>query len=300
MITVQNVSKAIASRAIVQDVSFTVPNGSITGFVGPNGAGKTTTMRVALGLTRADNGDVRFDGVEYRDLPMPLQQVGSLLDARWLIPNLRAREVLDYSARTQGVQPRSNDLLALVGLADAGNRRVAQLSLGMRQRLGIAVALIASPRHLILDEPLNGLDPTGITWLRDLLRRLRSEGCAVLLSSHIITELALIADNIVVIAGGRIVRTGPLSQLVAEGEQRVLARTDRPDELVAAVRAQLGDAEYTPGAPVSVTGLTARDVFQLAAAHEIVLDELTSSRSTLDDIYLESVGETTHTLQETI
>lgn len=300
MITVQNVSKAIASRAIVQDVSFTVPNGSITGFVGPNGAGKTTTMRVALGLTRADSGDVRFDGVEYRDLPMPLQQVGSLLDARWLIPNLRAREVLDYSARTQGVRPRSNDLLALVGLADAGHRRVSQLSLGMRQRLGIAVALIASPRHLILDEPLNGLDPTGIAWLRDLLRRLRSEGCAVLLSSHIITELALIADDIVVIAGGRIVRTGPLSQLVAEGEQRVLARTDRPDELVVAVRAQRGDAEYTPGEPVSVTGLTARDVFQLAAAHEIVLDELISSRSTLDDIYLESVGETTHTLQETI
>lgn len=290
MITVEKVSKTIGSRPVVENVSFTVPDGTITGFVGPNGAGKSTTMRIMLGLIRADSGIARFDGIDYRHLPVPLRQVGSLLDARGLMPNLRAREVLDYCARTQGIRPRTGELLEQVGLGGAATKRVAHLSLGMRQRLGIAVALIASPRHLVLDEPLNGLDPTGIGWLRDLLRQLRSDGCAILLSSHIITELALIADDVVIIAHGSIVLSGPLTTLARQGHQHVLARTDQPGTLLTAVKAQNGNGEYTHGNRVTITGLTAREVFTLASVHGIGLDELTTSRRTLDDIYRDAVG----------
>ncbi|MFC6356536.1 ABC transporter ATP-binding protein [Luethyella okanaganae] len=291
MITFENVSKAIGGRAIIEDVSFVVPDGSITGFVGPNGAGKSTSMRVALGLTAAQRGQARFDGRHYRDLRAPLREVGSLLDARWLMPNLRARDVLDYCARTQGVSPRSTSLLALVGLADAAERRVGQLSLGMRQRLGIAVALIGSPRHLILDEPLNGLDPTGIAWLRDLLRQLRGEGVGILLSSHIVSELALIADNIVVISKGRIVLDGTLEALAAQGRPHVLVRTDRPDDLAAATHARGATAAQGADGRVVISGLTAREVFQVAAHQGIALDELTTRQRSLDDIYRDAIGE---------
>ncbi len=291
MITVQSVSKTIGNQPIVQDVSFTVRDGSIMGFVGPNGAGKSTTMRIMLGLTRADSGGADFDGLRYRDAAVPLGLVGSLLDARALIPNLRAREVLDYCARTQRVTVETQELLEMVGLADAGQRRVARLSLGMRQRLGIAVALIASPRNLVLDEPLNGLDPDGISWLRDLLLGLRSRGCAILLSSHIISELALIADDITVIADGRIVLSGALNDLAAQGHQYVTARTDSPGALASVVTSAHGTAETTSGGLI-ITGLASREVFVLAASNGIVLDELTTSRRTLDDIYRDAVGAT--------
>jgi ABC-2 type transport system ATP-binding protein len=291
MITFENVSKTISGRAIIEDVSFVVRDGSITGFVGPNGAGKSTSMRVALGLTTAQRGQARFDGRHYHDLRVPLREVGSLLDARWLMPNLRARDVLDYCARTQGIAPRSKSLLALVGLAGAAERRVGQLSLGMRQRLGIAVALIGSPRHLILDEPLNGLDPSGIAWLRDLLRQLRDEGAGILLSSHIVSELALIADNIVVINRGRIVLDGTLSGLAAQGRPQVFARADRPGDLAAAAHARGATAAQGADGRVVIAGLTAREVFQLAAHEEIALDELTTRHRSLDDIYRDAIGE---------
>ena len=215
MMTVHSVSKTIGRRPIVQNVSFEVGDGRITGFVGPNGAGKSTTMRIMLGLTGAGSGVTRFDGVEYRRVPVPLAAVGSLIDARALIPDLRTRHVLDHCARTQDMAPRTSELLERVGLADAMDRRVRHLSLGMRQRLGIAVALLGAPGNLVLDEPLNGLDPDGIHWLRGLLRDLRSQGCAILLSSHIVSELALVVDDIVVMVEGRVVATGPLSELAA-------------------------------------------------------------------------------------
>lgn len=293
MITFENVTKTIGNRSIVEDVSFVVPDGRVTGFVGPNGAGKSTLMRVALALTSAQRGQALFDGRNYRDLPVPLREVGSLLDARWLMPNLRAREVLDYCARTQGVTPRSTSLLALVGLADAGERRVGQLSLGMRQRLGIAVALLGSPHHLILDEPLNGLDPSGIAWLRDLLRQLRDEGVGILLSSHIVSELALIADNIVLINNGRIVLNGTLDELAAQGRPHVLARTDQADDLAAAIHARGATSSRVPDGRVVISGFTARDVFHVAAHEGIALDELTTRERSLDDIYRDAIGETT-------
>ncbi|MEJ1092764.1 ATP-binding cassette domain-containing protein [Microbacterium istanbulense] len=292
MITFENVSKTIGHRPIIVDVSFVVPDGRVTGFVGPNGAGKSTSMRVALGLTSAQQGQALFDGRDYRSLRLPLREVGSLLDARWLMPNLRARDVLDYCARTQGVTPRSTSLLALVGLADAGDRRVGQLSLGMRQRLGIAVALLGSPRHLILDEPLNGLDPGGIAWLRDLIRQLRDEGVGILLSSHIVSELALIADNIVVINKGRIVLDGTLDELAIQSRPHVLARTERPDDLAQATRARGATSAHDVTGRVVISGLTAREVFHVAAHLGIALDELTTRERSLDDIYRDAIGET--------
>lgn len=291
MITFENVSTTIGGRVIIDDVSFVVPDGRITGFVGPNGAGKSTSMRIALGLTAAQHGRAHFDGHDYRDLRVPLREVGSLLDARWMMPNLRARDILDYCARTQGITPRSTSLLVLVGLADAAERRVGQLSLGMRQRLGIAAALIGSPRHLILDEPLNGLDPTGIAWLREILRELRGEGVGILLSSHIVSELALIADDIVVIDKGRIVLDGTLEDLTAEGRPHVLARADRPDDLAAAAQARGATAAQDADGRIVISGLTAREVFRIAAHQEIALDELTTRQRSLDDIYRDAIGE---------
>lgn len=293
MITVQSVSKTMGGRPIVQDVSFTVPDGSVTGFVGPNGAGKSTTMRIMLGLTRADAGSARFDGIDYRRAKEPLRLVGSLLDARGLIPNLKTHQVLDYCALTQGVVSDTQALLELVGLADAGRRRVAHLSLGMRQRLGIAVALIASPENLLLDEPLNGLDPTGIVWLRDLLRALRDQGCSILLSSHIVSELALIADDIVIIAEGRIVLTGSLTELAARGEPRVTARTERPEVLAAAVASANGQVRLAPTGELRISGLTSREVFAHAVSSGITLDDLTTTGRTLDDIYRDAINVTT-------
>lgn len=293
MITVQNVSKTMGGRPIVQDVSFIVPDGSITGFVGPNGAGKSTTMRIMLGLTAADTGSAQFDGIDYRHAAVPLRLVGSLLDARGLIPNLKTHQLLDYCALTQGVAPDTQPLLELVGLADAGSKRVAHLSLGMRQRLGIAVALIASPENLVLDEPLNGLDPTGIAWLRDLLRTLRDQGCSILLSSHIISELALIADNILIIAEGRIVLTGSLTDLAARGEPRVIARTNRPEVLAAAVESANGHVHLAPTGELHISGLTARGVFTHVVSSGVALDELTTSGRALDDIYRDAINAAT-------
>lgn len=293
MITVQNVSKTMGDRPIVQDVSFTVPNGSITGFVGPNGAGKSSTMRIMLGLTLADAGSARFDGIDYRRAKEPLRLVGSLLDARGLIPNLKTHQVLDYCALTQGVASDTQALLELVGLADAGSRRVAHLSLGMRQRLGVAVALIASPENLVLDEPLNGLDPTGIVWLRDLLRTLRDQGCSILLSSHIVSELALIADDILIIAEGRIVLTGSLTDLAARGEPRIIVRSDRPEVLAAALESVNGHVHLAPTGELHISGLTAREVFAHAVSSGITLDELITTGRNLDDIYRDAINVTT-------
>ncbi len=292
VITFENVSKHIGDRVILDNVSFVVPDGKVTGFVGPNGAGKSTTMRVALGLTAAQRGRVLVDGLHYRDLRAPLREVGSLLDARWLMPHLRASDLLDYCARTQGIEPRSFALLRLVGLAEAGRRRVGHLSLGMRQRLGIAVALIGSPHHLILDEPLNGLDPGGISWLRGFLGHLRDEGVGILLSSHVVSELALIADDIVVISKGRVVTTGSLDELAAQGRPRVIARTDQAESLARALTVRGGSVAFVANGQVVVEGLTARDVFSIAAQHGVALDELATRSRSLDDIYQSAISDT--------
>jgi ABC-2 type transport system ATP-binding protein len=215
-IEVAGLSKRFGATAAVRDLSFTVAYGRITGFLGPNGAGKTTTLRAMLGLVAPDAGRALVAGCRYADLPDPLRTVGALLDAAAVHPGRSGRDHLRVLARAAGVPDRRADvLLARVGLEHAAGQRAGGYSLGMRQRLGLAAALLGDPRVLVLDEPANGLDPQGVRWLRDLLRSLAAGGRAVLVSSHALAEVAQTVDDVVVISGGRSVLQAPLDQVLA-------------------------------------------------------------------------------------
>ena len=214
MIDITNVSRRFGTKAALTDVSFSAPDGSVTGFVGPNGAGKSTLLRIATGLDRPDAGVVAIDGVEQAP-GEPRRNVGALLDASWTHPRRTAYDHLLALALLQGLPAsRVGEVLEVTGLAAVAKRRIGQFSLGMRQRLGIAVALLDRPTNVILDEPINGLDPDGITWVRCLARDLADQGAAVLMSSHLLAELAQTADRIVVIGRGRIVGAGPIEEFV--------------------------------------------------------------------------------------
>ncbi|SHI88860.1 ABC-2 type transport system ATP-binding protein [Tessaracoccus bendigoensis DSM 12906] len=219
MITIQNLTKRYGSFTAVDDITFTAPPGSVTGFLGPNGAGKSTTMRIAVGLTRPTSGSVHVLGANYRDLPNPAARVGVLLDASAQHSGRTGREVLTLGAMTLGTpQNRVDQVLEQVGLtAREANSRVGTYSLGMRQRLGVGHALLGNPEVLILDEPANGLDPQGIHWMRSLLRGFADAGGTVLLSSHLLHEVQMIADRIVMIGQGRIVADGAIDQLLSDG-----------------------------------------------------------------------------------
>jgi ABC-2 type transport system ATP-binding protein len=215
MIEIQRLSKQYGQVRAVDNLTFTVHSGRVTGFVGPNGAGKSTTLRMMLDLTRPTGGHVRIDGVRYRDLDQPLRRVGALLQARAAHSGRTAVSHLRWLARSNRIPPtRVTRVLELVGLADVARRRVGGFSLGMTQRLGIAAALLGDPPVLLLDEPVNGLDPEGIIWIRTLLRSLAAEGRTVLVSSHLMGEMALTADHVVVLDRGRLVADAPLAELV--------------------------------------------------------------------------------------
>ena len=232
-IDVAGLSKRFGSAVAVRDLSFTVSYGRITGFLGPNGAGKTTALRALLGLVRPDAGRALIAGRRYSDLASPFGTVGALLDAGAVHPGRTGRDHLRVLARAAGVRPeRADHLLAQVGLAPAARPRAGGYSLGMRQRLGLAAALLGDPRILVLDEPANGLDPQGIRWLRDLLRSLAAEGRSILVSSHILAEVAQTVDDVVVISGGRSVAQAPLEQLAGPGsslEDAYLELTGNPN-----------------------------------------------------------------------
>ncbi|MER5491813.1 ATP-binding cassette domain-containing protein [Streptomyces sp. NPDC002490] len=218
MIDVRNLSKRYGPRVAVDDLSFTVAPGRVTGFVGPNGAGKSTTLRMLLGLDRPTSGRALIDGRPYRELSRPLHRIGALLDAAALHGGRRARHHLLWQAHSNDIPARRVDeVLDLVGLADAGHRRTGGFSLGMAQRLGLAGALLGDPPVLVLDEPVNGLDPQGVRWLRGLLRGLAAEGRTVLVSSHLLTEMELTADHLLVIGRGRLLADGPVEEVVARG-----------------------------------------------------------------------------------
>ncbi|MEU8177003.1 ATP-binding cassette domain-containing protein [Microbispora hainanensis] len=216
MIEVSRLSKRYGQKVAVNDVSFTVEPGRVTGFLGPNGAGKSTTLRVLLGLDHPDGGTALIDGRRYRDLRHPLRTVGALLDGAGPVPERRAIDHLTWIAQSNRIpRRRVREVLELVGLSDAARQRVKGYSLGMAQRLGIAAALLGDPEILVLDEPVNGLDPDGIRWVRNFLREYAASGRTVLLSSHLMTEMADTADDAIVIAGGRIVAHGPLGDITA-------------------------------------------------------------------------------------
>jgi ABC-2 type transport system ATP-binding protein len=283
MITIESLTKRYGSYLAVDDVTFTARTGRITGFLGPNGAGKSTTMRVMVGLTRPSSGSALIDGQLFADLPNPGLDVGVLLDASAQHAGRTGREVLTIAQRTMGLpRGRVDEMLSLVGLSvEESERRVRDYSLGMRQRLGIAAALIGDPRVLILDEPANGLDPAGIRWMRDMLRGYADRGGTVLLSSHLLHEIEVVADDIVVIGNGRIVASGTKEELLAAAGTLVRARD--LDALSAALSAagvsntSTGDALRTDATPDVVGDVALRAgvaLTELRAADGAGLEEM--------------------------
>ena len=283
----RGLTKRYGESAVVEDLSFTVSAGRITGFLGPNGAGKTTTLRMLLGLIEPDDGAPLVFGRRYRDLAEPTALVGALLDASGFHPGRRARHELAIHAAAAGIDDdRIEPVLAEVGLEAARDKRVGELSLGMRQRLGLAVALIGQPQLLVLDEPANGLDPAGMHWLRDLLQRQAARGAAVLVSSHVLAELALIADDVVVINHGRLVTQSPTRELVTAGAQRVLVSSPQHTALSALIEANGATVESDDDTLVA-TGLTAPAIGELAAAAGIPLHQLRTEVRSLEEIFLQ-------------
>ena len=289
MIEAFGLTKRYGSTTAVDDLAFSVRPGAVTGFLGPNGAGKSTTMRMILGLDRPTAGEVRIGGRRYADLRDPLRTVGALLDARWVNPNRSARAHLRWLARSNGLQDsRVDEVLETVGLTAVAGNRAGTFSLGMAQRLGIAGALLGDPEVLLFDEPVNGLDPEGIRWIRGLMQRLAGEGRTVFVSSHLLSEMALTATELVVIGRGRLIAQGPTARLVdVAGATTVKVRAPRLDLVAAALRAEgLRASELPEEAALSVCGTTDQ-VGEIAAANGLVLHELSPRRGSLEDAFME-------------
>jgi ABC-2 type transport system ATP-binding protein len=287
MITVSGLSKRYGTRVVVDDVSFEVAAGHVTGFVGPNGAGKSTTMRMMVGLTRPSSGQVRYHGVAYSDLRNPAHIVGSVLDARCMHPGRTARNHLRAQAAISGIPVRRVDeVLAEVGLATAAGQRAGGFSLGMRQRLALAGALLGDPQVLLLDEPSNGLDPDGIRWLRDYLTAFAARGGAVFVSSHLISELSILADDLVVLGGGRLLAAESLADLTSRDDVTVIMTTPQPVELADLLSVH-GLIVETTGERLLVHGASTATVSQIAFDHHIRVVELTETSRSLEDSLLD-------------
>jgi ABC-2 type transport system ATP-binding protein len=288
-IEVRELRKRFGTALALDGVSFEVAPGQVTGFVGPNGSGKSTTMRIILGLDAADGGEARVDGRPYASLRHPLRHVGSLLDAAALHPARSARNHLRWLACSQGLPARRVDqVLEQAGLREVARRRTGGFSLGMRQRLGIAAALLGDPPILILDEPFNGMDPEGIVWVRGLLRALAAEGRAVLVSSHLMSELEDAATHLVVLGRGRLVADMDVAELIATASDgrvglRTTARAEAADLLA---RAGATVAITGPDA-LTVTGLAAEQVVALLAERALPVSEISAHRATLEEAYME-------------
>lgn len=285
-IEVRSLSKRYGSKLAVDDVSFEVPAGRVTGFLGPNGAGKSTTMRVIVGLDRPSSGEALIDGRKYAQLRLPLHHVGALLDAKSAHRSRNAVNHLRSVAVTHGIgRARVNEVIDLAGLGSVARKRVGGFSLGMSQRLGIAVALLGDPGTLILDEPVNGLDPDGVTWMRELLRGLAADGRTVFLSSHLLSELALVASHVIVIGRGRILADTSVDALT-QG-RRVRVRTVALVEL-RTLLARAGATFTVRGDDTMDVGeLEATEIARIAAENNIVLFEVTPLGRTLEEAYIE-------------
>jgi ABC-2 type transport system ATP-binding protein len=290
-ITVQGLSKRFGDVLAVDQLDFQVDQGTVVGFLGPNGAGKTTTLRMLLGLVTPTAGTATFGGRPYRRLPDPVRRVGAVLEASGFHPGRSARDHLRVIATAAGLDPRRIDpVLEQTGLAGAARRRVGGYSLGMRQRLGLAAALLGDPEVLLLDEPANGLDPEGVHWLRGLVRGLADEGRTVLVSSHLLAEVAQTVDQVVIIDRGRLVAQSTLAALTAGADRTVRVRTPQPEALRDLLVAR--GAQVTLDGPdqLVVGGATAEQVGQVAAAGGVVLHEMRFERSNLEDVFLELTG----------
>jgi ABC-2 type transport system ATP-binding protein len=295
MIDAQNLTKRYGEKTAVDDLSFTVRPGVITGFLGPNGSGKSTTMRLILGLDAPNQGSVTVAGKAYRDFSAPVHEVGALLEARSVHTGRSAYHHLLALAQTHGI-PRSRvrELIALVGLDEVARKRAGQFSLGMGQRLGIAAALLGDPEVLILDEPINGLDPEGIRWIRDLLKRLAAEGRTVFLSSHLMNEMAVTADHLIIIGRGRLIRDVGLAEFVDEWSKNVVrVRSPQATELRDAILGpEVRVSSQGPGV-LEIDGLTAEQVGNAAARHGFVLHELIPEKVSLEEAFMDLTREET-------
>jgi ABC-2 type transport system ATP-binding protein len=289
-VEVHGLTKRFGSTLAVDDLSFSVQPGRVTGFLGPNGAGKTTTLRMALGLVAPTAGTATVGGLPYADLVAPQRIVGAALEATGFHPGRSGRNHLRVLAATAGVDDRRVDeVLGMVGLTEAARRRTAGYSLGMRQRLGLAGALLADPRVLLLDEPANGLDPEGIAWLRGFLRHLAGQGRTILVSSHVLSEVQQTVDDVVIIARGRLVRASTLADL--EGAPVVLARSPRATSLLDALRSASLTAALVGPDLVRVETPDLAAVGHAAYESSIELHELRTEASDLERIFLELTGD---------
>ena len=288
IITIEGLTKRFGEVVAVDGLSFEVDQGTVVGFLGPNGAGKTTTLRMLLGLVAPTAGAARIHGRPYRELAEPVRQVGAVLEASSFHPGRSARDHLRVVAAAAGLPTaRADQVLAQVGLADAAGRRVGGFSLGMRQRLGLAAALLGDPQVLVLDEPANGLDPEGVHWLRGLLRHLADQGHTVLVSSHVLAEVAQTVDQVVIIARGRLVTQSTLAALTARTDQLVRVRTPQAEALRALLAAQDVRADLGGPEQVVAAGTTTEAVGRVAAAAGIVIYEMGAERSNLEEVFLE-------------
>jgi ABC-2 type transport system ATP-binding protein len=289
VIEVEGLTKHYGRTVAVDDLSFAVQPGRVTGFLGPNGAGKSTTMRMILGLDGPTRGRALVEGRPYRELRRPLRVVGALLDAKWVHPNRSARSHLRWLARSNDIPVRRVDeVLDLVGLTAVANRRAGGFSLGMSQRLGIAGALLGDPRVLMFDEPVNGLDPEGIVWIRQFMHRLAGEGRTVFVSSHLLSEMAQTAQDLVVIGRGRLIAQTSTAQFVRDAtEDTVRVRSPQAERLRALLdgRARITD-DPVHGALV-VHGLEPAAIGEVAAAHDVVLHELSPQHGSLEEAFMQ-------------
>jgi ABC-2 type transport system ATP-binding protein len=286
MIEIQKLTKTYGGVRAVDGASFTAEAGRVTGFLGLNGSGKTTTLRMLLGLSRPTSGQALINGRRYRDLDRPLRQVGAVLEQGLSHPGQTGRGHLITQAILSGAsRARVDQLLEYVGLDEAGRQRTAEYSLGMRQRLSVATALLGDPEVLVLDEPANGLDPEGVAWLRRMLREHAARGGTVLISSHLLAELAQLIDDAVIIARGRIMRTGPLSSLAGSASHLRIRGRD-PARLWQAYESA-GAGVQADGDVLEVTGLTAEDAGELAFEAGVPVYELSSAAPSLEEVFLD-------------
>jgi ABC-2 type transport system ATP-binding protein len=295
MIEVDHLTKRYGKTVAVSDLSFQVAPGRITGFLGPNGAGKTTTLKAILALVRPTSGSTRVMGKPYRELDDPMRRVGAVLETSRYHPGRSGRNHLRVLAAQTGIpRGRVEEVLELVAMKEAAKRRVGGYSMGMRQRLGLAGALLGDPEILILDEPANGLDPAGIRWLRDLLRSLSSRGRTILVSSHVLPEVEQIADEVVIIHRGRFVTQSTTEELAARASGQVRVRSPQAQRLREVLAGAGMSVTESENGELGVSDGSAERVGELAAANSIVLHELTTERATLEEAFLElTAGETT-------
>jgi ABC-2 type transport system ATP-binding protein len=293
VITVRGLTKRYGDVLAVDDLSFDVEPGKVTGFLGPNGAGKSTTMRMVLGLDRPTSGTALVNGRAYADLPEPLRAVGALLDPGSVHPGRTGRGHLRVAARTNGIPLRRvGEVIEQVGLEGAAHRRIKGYSLGMRQRLGIAAALIGDPGVLLFDEPVNGLDLDGVRWIRGLLRGLADEGRTVLVSSHLMSEVEQVADRLVVIGRGRLIADATTQEILSGlGHVQVRVRSPEPDRLLTGLREHGFDVRQVDSRELLVEKSTAEEVGGIAHSLNVPLHHLSEVRHSLEDAYLELTGD---------